>query len=141
MAARLRVYIAGAYRSRTIEGIAANMRRGIALAHEVLALGHAPFVPWLDFQLLLAGEVDVAALQAASMAWLEAADAVLVVPDGWRDSLGTVCEVLRAVEMGKPVHCMIETLVNRTPVEWGGADIARLAARKQELQCKGGDHV
>ncbi len=100
--ARLCVYIAGPYRSRTIEGLAANMRRGIDLAAEVIQAGFAPEVPWLDFDLLLTGRVTVEQLQEVSMAKLAGSDAMLLAPY-WMRSVGTLAEVRWSVANGKPI--------------------------------------
>jgi predicted Rossmann-fold nucleotide-binding protein len=46
-----------------------------------------------------------------SIAWLEKADAVLVVP-GWEDSVGTKKELARAKELSIPIYySMAELLV------------------------------
>jgi len=44
------------------------------------------------------------------MAWLEACDAVIVVNEGWEESVGTVREIARARELGMPVFFSLEGL-------------------------------
>lgn len=100
---RPRVYVAGAYSADSVIGVLGNMRRGIELAHQVLLDGFAPFAPWLDYQFSLVGHVDIETYYAYSMAWLEVADAVLIVPEGAADSKGTQAEIARAKELGIPV--------------------------------------
>jgi hypothetical protein len=45
------VYIASPYSAPTPEGIEANVRRQMEVAHEVMDLGHVPFVPNLNHYL------------------------------------------------------------------------------------------
>lgn len=106
-----RVYIAGAYSADNVVAVLDNMRRGMRKATEVLLAGYSPFCPWLDFhfQLMLReGEIlSVSDYYAYSMAWLEASDAVLVLPNSEK-SIGTQKEILRARQLGIPI---VETLV------------------------------
>ena len=101
-----RIYIAGAYSADNVIGVLDNMRRGMRAATEVLLAGYAPFVPWFDhqfhFMLREDEKLTVADYQRYSMAWLEASDAVMVVP-GWENSKGTKAEIARAREIWIPV--------------------------------------
>ena len=99
---RRRIYIAGAYEGPTLFATFANMRRGLVLGYRMLKAGYAPFVPWLAWTLSLIGPIEREEYLAYSMAWLEVAEAVLVVPRS-ENSRGTAAEIARAEELGKPV--------------------------------------
>ncbi len=129
--ARLRVYIAGPYRSRTIEGLAANMRRGIDLAAEVIQAGFAPEVPWLDFDLLLTGRVTVEQLQSVSMAKLESCGAVLLAP-GWERSRWTLAEIAHAKAFAIPLFFDLHTM--REHLDKGGVSEGISSAWLAELE-------
>lgn len=105
-----RVYVAGAYSAPNVIGVFDNMRRGLRVSHEVLKAGFAPFAPWLDYQFALLGEVTLEEFYRYSLAWLEASDAVLVVPEGAEQSKGTQAELARARELGIPVFWSLSTL-------------------------------
>lgn len=112
-ARRKRIYIAGAYSADRVMAILDNMRRGMRAGTEVLLAGYAPFVPWLDyhFQLMLREEetLIVEDYYAYSMAWLEASDAVLVLPHS-EHSRGTQLEIKRARELNIPIYHSLEEL-------------------------------
>lgn len=101
-----RVYVAGPYSADNVLSVLNNIRYGMRVATQVLLDGYAPFCPWLDFhfQLMLrpGEELTVPHYYDYSMAWLEAADIVLVLP-GWETSKGTKEEVRVAKEKGIPV--------------------------------------
>ena len=107
-----RVYVAGPYSGETLDMLE-NMRRGIAMCVRLLVSGFAPFCPWLDFMYVLCRpedtEVTVEMLKAYSMAWLDAADVVLVLP-GWERSPGTRAEMVRANEKGIAVVFSVDEL-------------------------------
>jgi hypothetical protein len=109
----MRVYVAGAYSSDNVIGVLDNMREGMRWSTEVLLRGHAPFCPWIDFhfQLMLRpGEVlTTLDYYRYSLAWLEAAEVVFVIP-GWEQSKGTLAEIARAEELGIPVVYRIGAL-------------------------------
>ena len=107
-----RVYVAGAYSAPNVIDVLGNMRRGLRLSVEVLKAGFAPFSPWLDFQFGLIEDVTLAEYYRYSLAWLEVADAVLVVPQGASQSKGTQAEIARARELGIPVFGTIEDLID-----------------------------
>ena len=107
-----RVYIAGPYNAENICTCLDNMRRGMLATIEVLKLGYAPFCPWVDYHYrLMDGGITREMYQAQSMAWLRAADAVLVLP-GWAKSEGTQAEIAEAVKLKIPVYYSIEDLVD-----------------------------
>lgn len=91
-----RIYIAGPYNGENIIECLENMRRGMRVGSLVLQAGFAPWTPWHDFHhhLMLRGDetLDINTYYEFSLAWLEVADAMLVLP-GWRDSKGTSGEV------------------------------------------------
>lgn len=109
-----RIYVAGAYSANNVIGVLDNMRKGMRLSTEVMLAGFAPFCPWLDyhFQLQLReGEtLSVEHYYAYSFAWLEASDAVLLVP-GWGNSKGTLAEIERAKELHIPVFETLESVI------------------------------
>lgn len=113
MMTRKRVYVAGPYSATNVIAVLDNMRWGMRASVEVLLAGYAPFCPWLDynFQLQLRGDeaLTVQDYYDYSMAWLEASDAVLVLP-GWQNSKGTLAEIQRAKEKGIPVFYSLEDL-------------------------------
>jgi hypothetical protein len=102
-----RVYIAGAYSSDNVLGVLDNIRKGMRAGLDVLLLGYAPFVPWFDHQfqfMLQDGEsLNVETYKQYSMAWLEASQAVYVIP-GYEKSMGTMAEITRAHELNIPVY-------------------------------------
>jgi hypothetical protein len=108
-----RVYVAGAYSSDNVTDILNNMRRGVRASTEVLLAGFAPYSPWLDYhyQLMLRdGEtLTVQQYYDYSMAWLEASDYVLVLPNS-EHSQGVKAELARAKELGIPVFQTMEEL-------------------------------
>lgn len=105
-----RVYVAGSYSADNVLGVLANMRRGMALSFDVMKAGYAPFVPWFDYHFSLIGDVALEEYYRYSMAWLEASDAVIVVPEGAEASRGTQAEIARARELGIPVCWSIQEL-------------------------------
>ena len=109
-----RIYVAGAYSAGNVIGVLDNMREGMRLSTEVMLAGFAPFCPWLDyhFQLMLReGEnLSVDDYYQYSLEWLEASNAVLLVP-GWESSKGTIAEIERAGYWGIPVFKTLESVI------------------------------
>lgn len=110
----LRVYVAGAYSSDTVLGVLGNMKRGIKLGAKVLEAGMAPFVPWLDHDLVfhMSRNPTLLELYAQSISWMRVADAVLVVKQGATESRGTMAEVAEAERLKIPVFWSFEELLN-----------------------------
>ena len=108
-----RVYVAGAYSASSVISVLDNMRRGMRAGLEVLLAGFAPFVPWFDFhfQLMLKDEetLSVQNYYDYSMAWLEASDAILVLPNS-ENSKGTQAEIQRAKELNIPIFYSLDEL-------------------------------
>lgn len=115
----LKIYIAGPYRCKGKCGVDLNhMRRGLRMGVKVLLAGYAPFVPWFDFHhtfMLREGEeVTTEMYQEFSMAWLRAADVVLILP-GWETSSGTIAEIEEAHRLQLPVLFSFEELAVKFP--------------------------
>lgn len=118
MERKKRVYVAGAYSADNVLDVLRNMNRGIRLSSKVFMLGYAPFCPWLDYQFALNARLDegedvtLENYYGYSMAWLEASDAVLVVPEKHETSKGTQAEIKRANELEIPVFFDINDMVD-----------------------------
>jgi hypothetical protein len=101
-----RVYIAGAYSADNVLGVLDNIRKGIRWGTKVLLAGHAPYVPWLDFQLflMLRGEENLSVENFYNMStkWLEVSDVMFMTP-GWENSVGSKMEKTRAESLGIPI--------------------------------------
>lgn len=108
-----RVYVAGAYSADNVITVLDNMRRGMRASTEVLLAGYAPFCPWIDyhFQLMLRdGEtLKVDHYYNYSMTWLEASDAILLLPNS-EHSKGTQAELLRARQRNIPIYKSLNEL-------------------------------
>lgn len=106
---RKRVYVAGSYSADNVLDVLKNMRIGIRASTQVFLWGFSPFSPWLDYQFSLCmreGEEQMLKVQDYydySMAWLEASDMVVVLPNS-ENSVGTNKEIARASEMGIPTY-------------------------------------
>jgi hypothetical protein len=99
----MRIYIAGKYSDSNIIGCLNNIHDGIKASVEVLKQGHAPFCPWLDYQFQFFDKtLTVEDYYRYSMAWLEVADEVWVLPNS-ESSKGTQAEIKRAKELFIPV--------------------------------------
>jgi hypothetical protein len=106
----IRVYVAGKYNGPNVIDVLSNMRKGIELSVEIMKLGFAPFVPWLDFQMGLHAEFDVETYKACSMEWVKVCDAVLLVPNQVR-SAGVQAEIDMARKLQIPVYKDIDALI------------------------------
>ena len=110
----LKVYLAGPYSSDNILKGLENIRTGQRMATKLLLHGLSPFCPWLDHQLFLQlreGEtISLETIQAHSMAWLRASDAVLVLK-GFEASRGTLAEIAVAYERDIPVFYNLTDLL------------------------------
>lgn len=114
---RMRVYCAGSYSAPDVISVLDNMRRGMQLGYEVITNGFAPFVPWFDYHFSLIGPMELQEYLDYSMAWLEASDAVLLVP-GWEESKGTKKEIDRARALGIPVFYSMDQLKAHREYVW-----------------------
>lgn len=111
----IRVYVAGAYSADNVLSVLNNMRIGMRAAKDVLVAGMAPYCPWLDYQfyLLLRDDetISLENIYAYSTAWLEACEAVFVVPNPANvNSRGTQAELKRARDLHMPVFNDLQNL-------------------------------
>jgi len=117
----MRIYVAGLY-SKNVSGenanvieVLANMRVGLLASMDVLKKGHAPFVPWIDFQFgLVTDGLTVEDYYRYSIAWLEVSEAALFLP-GWQRGRGTIAEHELAVKMGIPIYYSPEDVPDAKP--------------------------
>lgn len=112
-----RVYVAGAISADHHFAFLRNVGRGIQYGIKLLLLGFAPFIPHLDFLLVFQATdsetkelVKDGVFYSYSMAWLEASQAVFVLPNS-ENSKGTQKEIERARELGIPIFDNIPALV------------------------------
>jgi hypothetical protein len=107
-----RIYIAGLYSStdNLLESLDC-IRTGIRAGVEMILKGHAPFVPWLDYQfhffLKDDEQLTVEDYYAYSMAWLEVSDAALFLP-GYEKSKGAKAEWQVAMRLDIPIYYSID---------------------------------
>lgn len=108
----MRIYIAGAISSPSCIGYLRNCQRGERAAAEVILMGDIPYCPHLDgaiIKQLRDGEViTVDQLRDVSMSFLENWAELIVILPGSENSVGTMAEKLRAVELGIPVMSWME---------------------------------
>ena len=97
-----RVFVAGMISAEDTEGLFENIRIGMAICRRLMEMGLAPFPEFCDFAYLVNDHVPVSTLQQVSLAWLEVADAVLMLPD-WERSAGARKERQRAETMCIPI--------------------------------------
>lgn len=109
------MYVAGAYSSDNVLGVLDNMRRGMRMSTEIFLAGFSPFCPWLDYQfqlMLREGEhLTVEDYYRYSMAWLQVADIIFVLPNS-EHSKGTQAEIKRATELQKPIVYNMRALMD-----------------------------
>lgn len=116
----IRVYVAGKYSDDNVLSVLGNIGRGIDLCKELFLKGYAPFCPWLDHQYVLhmtsneRANATVSMFHDYSLAWLEASDCVLVIPDRIETSRGVQKELARAMEMGMPIYYSMQELFDAT---------------------------
>lgn len=104
-----RVYVAGKLNDDAC-GYIKNMHRMIYWGEKVRKAGFAVFVPGLDFlQGLVFGNWEYPDYFNNSQPWLDAADAIFLVP-GWEASSGTKREIERAKSKGIPVFDSVDEL-------------------------------
>jgi len=110
-AMRLCVYVAGAYSSNHILGVAANIRRGRRFATEIKKAGFADYCPWNDWEQAVLDDIPMKDFKETGLAWLRKADAVVLVP-GWEDSAGTHAEIDEAIKLHIPVFYSLDSLIH-----------------------------
>lgn len=115
-----RVYIAGALTPHGLHSASPaidyliNVRTMVRVALEALEAGFDPFVPALDGLFWLCAPegttITEPMIKRYSKSWLEACDAVLLVPE-WQASGGTKAEIEFARRKGISVFVNLETMV------------------------------
>jgi hypothetical protein len=118
---QFKIYMAGPIQGANLLESIANMEHGNQWTAKVFAAGFSPFPVFADEQFLrLVRPVPhIEAVYAYSLAWLAAADAVMLIP-GWAASRGALAERKEAERLGKPCFESIQELC-----DWADA-VARL---------------
>lgn len=109
----LKVYVAGAISSSTVEGGLKNIRKGIVMGAELLSMGVSPYVPHLDYQFNLVqseAHIDVDTYYKHDLEWLKLCDCMLVLP-GWEHSKGVNNEIAFAEQNNIPIYFSKEQLI------------------------------
>jgi len=105
----IRVYVAGKYSDDNVIDVLGNISKGIKICKDLFLMGYAPFCPWLDHQYVLQMNNDerealtVKMFHDYSLAWLDASDCMLVLPERIENSKGVQGEIKRALERSIPV--------------------------------------
>jgi len=109
--ARACVYIAGLISTPDYTGVnLESIRHGIAVTATLMESDCiAPFPTFTNFVLCLKHPVSRAAFLDCDNAWLDKADAILLL-SGWHTSKGACDERERAISNATPVFSHIETL-------------------------------
>ena len=102
------VFIIGPYRSDSICGVVANIRRAELAAIDVWQLGAVALCPHKNSS-LMDGMVPDEVFLAGGREMLGRCDACYLV-DGWRDSLGSLEEIGLAASLEIPVAHSLEEL-------------------------------
>lgn len=110
-----KIYVAGSYSDNNVIQVLENMKKGIEMSKTLLLKNYAPFCPWLDYHFFLALKEDesisLEQIQAYSMEWLGACDAVFVLPNS-ENSKGTQNEIKRAITLEIPVFTDVNAMDN-----------------------------
>ena len=105
-----RIYIAGKLNADAV-GYIKNVHHMIMWAEKVRKAGFAVYIPAIDFLAgVVHGDWEYNDYFDNSQPWLDAADAVFLVP-GWRDSPGTTRELDRASRQGIPCYEDLDDMV------------------------------
>lgn len=112
----MKIYIAGALSSKeknnrtptqVVVDYITNVHKMCKVAGQLRKLGHAPFVPALDFLLgVINGDWAEETYRGLGMEFLDVCDALLVISDSW----GARREVEYAKEHCIPIYYSIEEL-------------------------------
>lgn len=114
----IKVYVAGKYSDDTVLKVLNNIRKGINASRMLFTEGFAPFCPWFDFLYgITMSDEESLALRVEqyyeySLAWLEVADCVFLLPERTENSVGVQGELTRARELGIPIFTDINELKN-----------------------------
>jgi len=104
-----KVYVAGRYSAKNVLDVARNIGRGKHAVAKLFEMGYAPYDPWADFSYITDnpdGKFNLEMFYAASLVWMESADAVFVI-SGNGDGGGVDKEIDRAIELCIPVFYSI----------------------------------
>ena len=100
-----RVYVAGAYSADNVIDVLKNIGRGESYAATIFSLGFAPFSPWSDKDFIIKrwqDDFSIKEFYDYSVVWLMVSEIMFLVP-GYKDSAGTMAEMVIAREMGIPI--------------------------------------
>jgi hypothetical protein len=104
-----KVYVAGKLNADAV-GYIKNCHRMIKVARKARNAGYAVYVPCNDFlEGLVDGNFEYEEYFNNSQPWLEASDAILLVP-GWETSSGTQKELATAIYNSIPAFLNIESM-------------------------------
>jgi len=119
-----RVYVAGPYSGDNVLTVLDNISQARRAAALVFRAGWAPFCPHHDADYsahMTKAEhaaMDVDYYKQLSMAYVEVADVVLLLP-GWENSSGCLAEKARAEELGIPWTQLTEIMLDaRNPISY-----------------------
>ena len=98
------IYLAGPYSADSLIQAMRHIRAGQRASRALLVAGFNIHCPWLDYQLLMFGDITVADFQRNSLSFLTYwADLMIVMP-GWFNSRGTRAEMESAFQKEVPVY-------------------------------------
>ena len=106
----MKVYVAGKLNDMACNYIK-NVHEMIFWGNEVRKNGFSVYIPAIDLIVgITLGDLDYNDYFDNSQEWLEASDAIFLVP-GWETSEGTKKEINRAFANGIPIFSNIEDLI------------------------------
>lgn len=117
------IYVAGAYRAKTIHGVLSNIRRAEAVAAKVWEAGYVALCPHLN-SAFFDGITSDDNFLAGTLELLRRSDGLVLVP-GWGESKGTHGEldycrfhnipIYKNVEelilLGRPAHANVDDII------------------------------
>lgn len=106
-----KVYCCGAYSAPNVIKVMEHCRRGIDTVCRVRQAGFATYNPWADLLEHLHCFFSLEDSYRHSMTWLEACDALLLIPEDAEQSHGVQAELVRAKELGIPIFRTINDLI------------------------------
>jgi hypothetical protein len=110
----MRVYVAGPLNPTKCEDRASeyldNVRNMIDASIKLLRAGHSPYCPALVYQYLVTEPVPISMIIKSNFDFLDCCDAILLTGD-WENSVGSVKESQRAIELGIPIYTRINDLL------------------------------
>jgi len=95
-------FVSGPYRAAAPHGVYDNIQRARKVAERLWRMGYAVFCPHMNTA-FLDGLVPDDTFLDACLAWLPHADIVVMI-DGWEESLGARAEMAMALTLGIPVY-------------------------------------